>query len=162
MYSALRFFCRAVGYSKTHSAISDCANRCVNFKHRFSGYRRQLVLCYAETLSLESPFPKNSEIKCQCSCSSTFGSDWANRSLYFTLRFFCRCSKAHSADSDCANRCVNFTHRFSGHWGQLCGANCENSNKSESENVTAARVSFSREYLALKTRNFVNDVDQRS
>ena len=55
MYSALRFFCRAVGYSKTHSAISDCANRCVNFKHRFSGYRRQLVLCYAETLSLESP-----------------------------------------------------------------------------------------------------------
>ena len=90
MYSALRFFCRAVGYSKTHSAISDCANRCVNFKHRFSGYRRQLVLCYAETLSLESPFPKNSEIKCQCSCSSTFDSDWANRSIYFTLRFFCR------------------------------------------------------------------------
>ena len=90
MYSALRFLCRAVGYSKTHSAISDCANRCVNFKHRFSGYRRQLVLCYAETLSLESPFPKNSEIKCQCSCSSTFDSDWANRSVYFTLRFFCR------------------------------------------------------------------------
>ena len=36
------------------------------------------------------PFPKNSEIKCQCSCSSTFDSDWANRSLCLTLRFFCR------------------------------------------------------------------------
>ena len=72
------------------------------------------------------------------------------------------CSKAHLAISDCANRCVNFTHRFSGHWRQLCGANCENSNKSESENVTAARVNFSKEYLALKTRKFVNDVDQRS
>ena len=72
------------------------------------------------------------------------------------------CSKAHSADSDCSNRCVNFMHRFSGYRRQLCGANCENSNKSESENVTAARVNFSREFLALKTRNFVNDVDQRS
>ena len=71
-------------------------------------------------------------------------------------------SKAHPADSDCANRSVNFTLRFSGHRRQLCGANLENSNQSESENVTAARVNFSREYLALKTRNFVNDVDQRS
>ena len=35
-------------------------------------------------------FPKNSEIKCQCSCSSPSDSDWANRSVYFTLRFFCR------------------------------------------------------------------------
>ena len=38
----------------------------------------------------------------------------------------------------------------------------ENSKKSESENVIAARVKFSRKCIALKTRKFVNDVDQRS
>ena len=76
----------------------------------------------------------------------------------FSVGYF----KAHPVDSDCANRSVNLTLRFSGHRRQLCGANLENSNQSESESVTAARVNFSREYLALKTRNFVNDVDQRS